>query len=112
MIFTRLMIIVWSVRWTNTFLLRSQYKTNLSFAKNVLSVPSVQVSLSASAIIAPLTMQFLKGGAVVIADTGYWKRVEVTNSDYSLLQEKVVLYRCAPGNCMGSVKYAMFSLYF
>jgi hypothetical protein len=42
------------------------------------------------------------GGNVVIADAGYWKRVEMTNMDYSFIQEKVVLYRCSPGNCMGS----------
>ncbi len=40
----------------------------------------------------------------MIAQEGYWKRVEFSNIDSNLPQEKAVLYRCPPGVCLGSVK--------
>ncbi len=47
------------------------------------------------------------GGDVVIAQEGYWKRVEISDIDSVSLKMKAGLYKCPPGVCLGSVKYAI-----
>ena len=43
----------------------------------------------------------------MIAQEGYWKRVEISDIDSVSLKMKAVLYKCPPGVCLGSVKYVI-----
>ncbi len=43
----------------------------------------------------------------MIAQEGYWKRVEISDIDSVSLKMKAGLYKCPPGVFLGSVKYAI-----